>query len=406
MRVFDQSLFLLVVCGISLPAWADNTPPPQMAFFPSVVMVADNWVFTHIAWDELEFPATNGVAHPMKRGEYWRMYVDLEMPNAGPNSWNFLKPSFLKNGWTVTQEAQPDGATGVLRYTLNGKDSWLRIDITGPRVEMLMIDVVPVPVTLALKSPGTKPETVDPQEGDFPYLAPIPGSTFQGGKADPDPFWISPQQGPSEMVAPGSLFRLYGYTSGLSNLMFLTVYKPALVQAGWDILNESSSADATLVAHYTKSGRNIWADLHNDANGYTINVADLGALDLGAGLKTVCHVALYGVLFDFNKSTLQPVSDPVLQEVADVLSKDAALKVEIQGHTDNVGGDAYNQTLSETRARSVMDWLIKHGVSAGRLTAKGYGKTRPVADNGSDEGRAKNRRVEIANPSCTETQPK
>jgi outer membrane protein OmpA-like peptidoglycan-associated protein len=96
----------------------------------------------------------------------------------------------------------------------------------------------------------------------------------------------------------------------------------------------------------------------------------------------------------------------VLQKVADLLSKDPALKVEVQGHTDNVGGDAYNQTLSEARARAVMDWLVKHGVAAGRLTAKGYGKTRPVADNGSDEGRAKNRRVEIANPSCTETQAK
>jgi OOP family OmpA-OmpF porin len=94
-----------------------------------------------------------------------------------------------------------------------------------------------------------------------------------------------------------------------------------------------------------------------------VNVADVGAVDLSAGLKKSCHVALTGVLFDFNKSTLQPASDPVLQKVADLLSKDPALKVEVQGHTDNVGGDAYNQTLSEARARAVMDWLIKHGVA-------------------------------------------
>ncbi len=410
MQAFNHSLcgrflpiLLLALCGIASPASAQSTPPPQMAFFPSVVPVADNWVFTHIAWDELEFPAMKGEADPIKRGEYWRMYVDLQSPNVGPNSWTFLKPSFLKNGWTVVQEAQPDGATGVLHYTQNGKDSWLRIDIAGPRVEMLMIDVIPVPASLTLKLPATTPETMDSQGGDFPYLAPIPGSTFMGGTADPDPFWVSPKEGPSEMVAPGSLSRLYGYTNGLSNLMFLTVYKAALVQAGWNILDESNGADATLVVHYTKSGRNIWADLHNDANGYKITVADLGATDLSAGLKKSCHVALYGVLFDFNKSTLQTASDPVLQEVADLLSKDPALKVEVQGHTDNVGGDAYNQTLSEARARAVMNWLTGHGVPAGRLTAKGYGKTMPVADNDSDEGRAKNRRVEIANPSCTET---
>ncbi len=226
---------------------------------------------------------------------------------------------------------------------------------------------------------------MDETEGDFPYLAPIPGSTSHGGKADPDPFWITPKQGPSEIVAPGSLSRGYSYKDGLSNVMSFAVYKPALEKAGWDIVSESIGADATVYEHYTKNGRNIWAYLHN-AKGYSIDAADLGAIDLNAGLKKSCHVALNGVLFDFNKSTLQPPSDPVLQKVADLLLKDPALKVEVQGHTDNVGGDAYNQTLSEARARAVMDWLIKHSVAAGRLTAKGYGKTRPVADNGSDEG--------------------
>jgi OmpA-OmpF porin, OOP family len=413
MHIFDSlgsrsllSLFV-TVCGIASAALADDQqPPPQMAFFPGVVKVQDNWVFTHIAWDELDFPATNGDSHPMKRGEYWRMYVDMEPPNDGPTSWNFLRPSFLKNPWTVVQEAQPDGRTGVLRYTQNGKDSWLRIDIAGPRVEMKMIDVVPLPVGLTLKAPCAKPETVDPVENDFPYLAPIPGSTSNSGKADPDPFWITPKEGPSEIVAPGSLVRSYSYMAGLSNIMFLSVYKPALVQAGWDILNESNGADAVLLAHYTRNGRNIWAYLHNDAGGYVIQVADLGAMDLNAELKKSCHVALTGVLFDFNKSTLQPASDPVLQKVADLASNDPALKLEVQGHTDNVGSDAYNQTLSEARARAVQDWLIKHGVPAGRLTARGYGKAKPVADNDSDEGRAKNRRVEIANPACVESQPK
>jgi hypothetical protein len=162
------SWLILSVAFCASPAFSDDQkPPPQMAFFPSVVKVADNWVFIHITWDELDFPAMNGEANPVKRGEYWRMYVDLEKPNDGPNSWKFLRPSFLKNGWTVVKEAQPDGATGVLRYTQNGKDSWLRVDITGPRVEMKMINVVPVPVTLTLKAPATIPETIRPLEGDF-----------------------------------------------------------------------------------------------------------------------------------------------------------------------------------------------------------------------------------------------
>jgi outer membrane protein OmpA-like peptidoglycan-associated protein len=138
-----------------------------------------------------------------------------------------------------------------------------------------------------------------------------------------------------------------------------------------------------------------------EAGGYDITVADAGLADLQANLAKACHVALYGVLFDFNKSTLQPSSDATLQPAANLMATDKALKLEVQGHTDNVGNDAYNQTLSEARAKAVATWLTQHGVAADRLTAKGYGKTKPVADNGSDEGRAKNRRVEIANPSCS-----
>jgi len=108
------------------------------------------------------------------------------------------------------------------------------------------------------------------------------------------------------------------------------------------------------------------------------------------------------VLFDFNKSTLQPASDPVLQQILDLMKKNPTQKIEVQGHTDNVGGDAYNQTLSEARAKAIVTWLTQHGITADRLTAKGFGKTRPIADNATDAGRAKNRRVEIADPNCAE----
>jgi outer membrane protein OmpA-like peptidoglycan-associated protein len=159
-------------------------------------------------------------------------------------------------------------------------------------------------------------------------------------------------------------------------------------------------ADASLTAHYARKGRNIWATLHTNADGYTIAVADTGN-DLGANLAKRCHVALYGVLFDFNKSTLQSTSDAVLQQVANLLTTDKTLKLEVQGHTDNVGNDTYNQKLSEDRAHAVVVWLTAHGVSANRLTSRGYGKTMPIADNSTDPGRAKNRRVEIADPGCT-----
>lgn len=108
------------------------------------------------------------------------------------------------------------------------------------------------------------------------------------------------------------------------------------------------------------------------------------------------------VLFDFNKYDLRPEANATLQKVAVVLKGYPNGPVSIEGHTDNVGADAYNQKLSEQRAASVKNWFVKNaGISASRITTSGLGETKPVASNtntdGSDnpEGRQKNRRVEI-----------
>jgi OOP family OmpA-OmpF porin len=265
-----------------------------------------------------------------------------------------------------------------------------------------VIEVTPAPISLTLAPPAATPEKIADTTGDFPYLTPLPGSKFHSGAKDPSPFWVLPKGASvKEIVAPASLIRRYRL-DGLSNVLFLTVYHNALTNAGWEIVDERNGADAAMTAHYSKNGRNIWAALHNNIDGFDLSVADAGGVSsLTTSLTKSCHVALYGVLFDFNKSTLQPASDAVLQQVAGLLTADKALKLEVQGHTDNVGNDAYNQTLSEARAKAVMAWLAQHGVAGDRLTAKGYGKTMPVADNGNDEGRAKNRRVEIADPKCS-----
>lgn len=267
-----------------------------------------------------------------------------------------------------------------------------------------MIEIAPLPFTLTLAAPAATPEAINPAAGYFPYLAPLPGSKFRSGSSDPTPFWITPKGATqAELVASGTVFKAYIQPDGLSNSLFRTVYRDALANAGWTIVDERMGADVALSAHYTQEGRNLWASLHQNNDGYDIRVADAGAAtkDLSGDLARNYHVAMYGVLFEFNKSTLQPASDPVLQRVLSLLAKDAALKLEIQGHTDNVGGDAYNQTLSEARARAVLVWLVQQGVAAARLTSKGYGKTAPIADNGTDVGRARNRRVEIADPRCT-----
>ena len=102
------------------------------------------------------------------------------------------------------------------------------------------------------------------------------------------------------------------------------------------------------------------------------------------------------VLFDFGASELTEDAGPVLDQVANALLTGAVLRVEVQGHTDNVGGAAVNQALSEARAQSVRAALITRGVPRETLIARGYGPQRPVADNGTEVGRAQNRRVQFA----------
>jgi OmpA-OmpF porin, OOP family len=101
------------------------------------------------------------------------------------------------------------------------------------------------------------------------------------------------------------------------------------------------------------------------------------------------------VFFEFNKATIKSVSFGLLNEVAQAMQDNPTLKVEVQGHTDSVGKDASNLKLSQKRAESVRTYLIKQGVDSGRMVAKGYGETVPIADNRTKDGRGENRRVEF-----------
>ncbi len=104
---------------------------------------------------------------------------------------------------------------------------------------------------------------------------------------------------------------------------------------------------------------------------------------------------LQNIFFEVDKYDLQPKSLTELEKIIHFLSENPSVKVEISGHTDNSGTPSYNLTLSGKRAQSVYDYLVSHGVEANRLFARGYGATKPIAENTSEEGRQKNRRIEF-----------
>lgn len=119
------------------------------------------------------------------------------------------------------------------------------------------------------------------------------------------------------------------------------------------------------------------------------------ASSLADELNKSGHVAVYGIRFDTGKATILPDSENTLGEIVKMMQQNAEVNLSVEGHTDNVGSAASNQSLSEKRAQSVVAWLTAHGIATTRLKAKGWGQTKPLESNNTEDGRAKNRRVEL-----------
>lgn len=121
---------------------------------------------------------------------------------------------------------------------------------------------------------------------------------------------------------------------------------------------------------------------------------DISANEMFEQLNSGQSLTLY-INFETGKSTIKSESQPIVDEIYKMMKDNPSLKILIEGHTDNVGNKASNQTLSEQRAASVKTALVNKGIAADRINTVGYGQDKPIADNSTDEGRAKNRRVEI-----------
>lgn len=168
-------------------------------------------------------------------------------------------------------------------------------------------------------------------------------------------------------------------------------------------------ADSRMGVYMVRTPTNqIWVEVfqpHGEAaDNYWLTVVETKKLDVSAqvvpaaalkqALDANGHVAVY-VNFATDQTAVLPTSQPAIAEVVKLLTADPALKLTIEGHTDNAGTPAHNQTLSQGRANAVMGMLIAQGIDPARLQAKGLGQTKPIADNGAEDGRAKNRRVEL-----------
>ena len=195
----------------------------------------------------------------------------------------------------------------------------------------------------------------------------------------------------------------YSLQEGSSQPSFLQVrrnYGNAVKNIGGEVLFDEDRRSTFKV---TKNGKEAWIALEvfNEGRNY-----DLVILEIAPMTQEVTADAMYDALnkdgfialyinFDTGKSNIKPESVAIVGQIAALLKAHPELKVSVEGHTDNVGTPQSNKTLSTQRAKSVMDAVVQKGIAATRLTALGWGQEKPIADNRSEDGKAKNRRVEI-----------
>ncbi len=243
---------------------------------------------------------------------------------------------------------------------------------------------------------------------DHPLLTRMPGyyiASYQ--PKDFDTVDMSAYLSGDEARWEGKVTRLvYEVQSGTKPISMVQIarnYGAAIRKAGGKVL---ADADREILGRFEKNGARTWVycSAHNDGASYELVIVEAKGMEqevtadasvLQAGLAAEGRVAVYGILFDTNKAVVKPESEPALAQITRLLQQDPKLQLFVVGHTDGVGTPEANLKLSADRAAAVVQALLSRGIAAARLKPSGVGPYSPVATNRTEEGRAKNRRVEL-----------
>ena len=249
---------------------------------------------------------------------------------------------------------------------------------------------------------------------DVPLPAPLPGARLTATTQVNEPLELKQATAEDEAVLAGQKYVQYTYErpNTVTAIAFVHAFRDALFAAGWKLLDVTKLEEipiqpetVNVAAHYRDNGRNVYARFTQEPGGpYHVNVADIDTEDWGAELAQACRVRIHSIHFEHDRADMKLLeSEPTLRKLATLVKQKDTPPVQVQGHMDNIGeaGAVEREMLSLGRAKSVTAWLTTvGGVPAAKVTATGMGRSRPIADNDSDLGRALNRRIEVARADC------
>ena len=360
---------------------------------------------TEKEWDTFDFE----VAHKPRetvRGRLFHVAYDLqkgaEKPSALEWSRNYHN-ALASAGWTIDTE-RPDFL--VAHLARDGREIWAALSYKAGwgTSHFDVIEKAPMPVLIEPGKPTPVPAGPRPEPAkDYPAISRLPGQVMRSYDEKKFDAYSFEMAGHGHRVEGRKLRFVYDMAKDQkvpSAIHFAETYRQLFRAEGWTVLTARPSLVSALL---DDSGKQTWAQVeYNPGWGsMSINVVEpaefhqqVSASSLVDQLKREGHVA-FQVHFDTGEAAIRAESQPAIAQMVEMLKSDPALKVEVQGHTDNTGDEKGNLALSEARAKSVLAALVQGGIDAARLTAKGYGRTRPVADNDTEGGRALNRRVEL-----------
>lgn len=401
MKHLSAALILLGLLGLlAAPAWADGGKDcAPIGSLPTYIPDPVRPQVRH-SYDSVSFPTDKGdvvVAGAFCSENY--------IPKGGTEPLSSLerqmnyRAQLDQLGATIVHT---DGFDTYAKLVKGDQETWMKIVMNGNSII----------VTVVAKKPFTQTFVDTPSGHDYAPLGHMPNYVVNNqypptkSNFDQAKFTIKDGDSTKDVTVQGTRYQVtYVLKSGATpytNLEVMLNYENALKKLGAQVLYTADSG--TITARLDKQGQPVW--IHVDLNGKSISIdvveekpfvatiKPAQADALKAALDKDGHVALY-VNFDFDKATLRPDAAPVLAQVTALLKGDPALKLSIEGNTDNIGGHDYNVKLSRDRAAAVVAALVKSGIAANRLKSSGNGPDKPIADNTTTDGRAKNRRVEL-----------